>query len=76
LANYLHGIASISGVNEKVNERINMQNFKKFYGPNSTPNMFVDEKPKNEELLKLYEFIFELIRLEISSCWQRRLTMT
>jgi hypothetical protein len=66
LANYLHGIASISGANEKVRERINMQNFIKFYGPNSAPNMFLDEKPKNEELLKLYEFIFELIHLEIS----------
>lgn len=40
LANYLHGIASISGANEKVRERINMQDFIKFYGPNSTPNMF------------------------------------
>ncbi|KIX20170.1 hypothetical protein SY27_13545 [Flavobacterium sp. 316] len=66
LANYLHGIASISGANEKVRERINMQNFIKFYGPNSTPNMFLDEKPNNEELLKLYEFIFELIYLEIN----------
>lgn len=66
LANYLHGIASISGANEKVRERINMQNFIKFYGPNSTPHTFLDEKPKNEELLKLYEFIFEIIYLEIS----------
>jgi len=66
LANYLHGIASISGANEKVRERINMQNFIKFYGSNSTPNLFLNEKPKNEELLKLYEFIFELIFLEIS----------
>lgn len=66
LANYLHGIASISGANEKVREKINMQDFIKFYGPNSTPNMFLNEKPKNEELLKLYDFIFELIYLEIS----------
>jgi len=66
LANYLHGIASISGANEKVRERINMQNFIKFYGSNSTPNLFLNEKPKNEEMLKLYEFIFELIFLEIS----------
>lgn len=27
LANYLHGIASISGVNESVREKINIQNF-------------------------------------------------
>lgn len=66
LANYLHGIASISGANEKVRERINMPDFIKFYGPNSSPKMFLDEKPKNEELLKLYEFIFELIYLELS----------
>eukprot|EP01041_Mallomonas_annulata_P018623 gene18623-37629_t len=66
LANYLHGIASISGANEKVRERINMQNFIKFYGPNSTPDLFLDEKPKNEELLKLYEFIFEIIYIEIN----------
>lgn len=66
LANYLHGIASISGANQIVRERINMPNFMKFYGPNSTPNMFLDEKLKNEELLEIYEFIFELIDLEIS----------
>lgn len=66
LANYLHGIASISGANEKVREKINMQNFIKFYGPNSNPKMLSDEKPKNEDLLNLYEFIFELINIEIS----------
>lgn len=66
LANYLHGIASISGVNEQVRERINMQDFKKFYGPGSLPTMHLDEKPNNEELLDLYEFIFDLIFIEIN----------
>lgn len=67
LANYLHGIASISGANPKIRERINMQNFIKYYGPNSIPNLFLDEKPKSEELLNLYEFVFEVIDLELST---------
>lgn len=67
LANYLHGIASVSGANPKIRERINMQNFIKYYGPNSTPNLFLDEKPKSEELLNLYEFVFEMIDLELST---------
>ena len=66
LANHLHGIASISGANENVRERVNMQNFIRYYGPNSTPNLYLDEKPKSEELLNLYEFIYELIFIEMS----------
>ena len=66
LANYLHGIASISGANEKVRNKIDMQNFIKYYGPNSIPTSFLNEKPTNQDLLKLYEFIFELVLIEIS----------
>lgn len=65
LANYLHGIASISGPNEKVRNRIDMIKFVSYYGPKSTPNLYLDEKPTNEELLELYHFIFELVYLEI-----------
>lgn len=65
LANYLHGIASISGANEIVRNRINMKDFITFYGPNSSPIKFLDEKPKSEELIEIYDFIFDLIKLEL-----------
>ena len=65
LANYLHGIASISGANESVRNKIDMSSFIAYYGPKSIPKSHLDEKPKNEKLLELYDFIFELINLEI-----------
>lgn len=65
LANYLQGIASISGAKESVRNRINMPEFISYYGPNSSPQLYMDEKPSNEELLELYDFIFELIYNEI-----------
>lgn len=65
LANYLHGIASISGANKSIRDRIDMPSFVTYYGPKSTPNLYLDEKPKNEELLELYEFVFEILYSEI-----------
>jgi hypothetical protein len=65
LANYLHGIASISGANEKIREKLNVKDFIKFYGLKSNPSEHLNEKPKNEELKEIYNFIFELIWLEL-----------
>lgn len=65
LANYLQGIASITGPNESVRNRINMKDFVAYYGPKSNPNLYMEEKPTNEELLELYNFIFEVVFLEI-----------
>lgn len=65
LANYLQGVASIAGPNENVRNRLNMPKFISYYGPKSTPGLYMDEKPSNEELLELYNFMFDLIYLEI-----------
>lgn len=65
LANYLHGIASISGANEKIRSKINIKDFIKFYGLNSNPTDFQSEKPKNDELKDIYNYVFQLIELEL-----------
>ena len=65
LANYLHGVASISGSNAAVKERINIPDFVKFYGPNSNPIDFKNEKPTQKELLKMYDLMFSIIETEI-----------
>ncbi len=61
LANYLHGIASISGANEAIRKKINVQDYIKFYGPKSKPLDFEEEKPSAKELLENYELTFSLI---------------
>ncbi len=65
LANYLHGVASISGSNAAVKERINIPDFVKFYGPNSNPMDFENEKPSEEKLLKMYDFMFSIIEAQL-----------
>lgn len=65
LANYLHGIASISGPNKEVNEKIDVKKFVKFYGLHSRPSEYITEKPKNDELKKLYTFLYEIIWSEL-----------
>ena len=61
LANYLHGIASISGVNGEFREKVNVPDYIKFYGPKSNPTEFKNEKPSREKLLEVYEFTLSLI---------------
>jgi len=61
LANYLHGIASISGANEDFKKKVNVADYIKFYGPKSKPHSFKSEKPSKEELLEVYDLIFVLI---------------
>lgn len=61
LASYLHGIASISGANKKIQEKLNVKDFIQYYGVNSNPSEHLTEKPKNEELKDIYAFIFEVI---------------
>ena len=60
-ANYLHGIASITGVNEDIRELINIQDYIKFYGLKSNPLEKIGEKPSLDELIKLYGLGFKLI---------------
>ena len=61
LANYLHGIASISGVNEELRGKINIPDYVKFYGPKSNPTDFENKKPTSKELLEIYEFTLSLV---------------
>lgn len=61
LANYLHGIASITGVSQEIRSRIDVKQHIKFFGMNSDPLAHHEEKPTKEELLQLYELGFELI---------------
>lgn len=73
LANYLHGIASISGPNEKVRAYINVKEYIKFYGVNSIPEKFQDTKPTNNELIRSYEAIYTLIFKELASVSEKDL---
>ena len=61
LANYLHGIASISGVSEALREKIVMSDYIKFYGLKSNPSDFENEKPTRKELIEIYEFTLSLV---------------
>lgn len=61
LANYLHGIASISGKDEVFNKKVNVPDYIKFYGPNSNPSEYMSEKPSGEALMEVYELTFYLI---------------
>ena len=61
IANYLHGIASITGRNERIRAAINVKDFIQFYGMDSSPKDFMDSKPPTEELLSIYHLAFELI---------------
>jgi hypothetical protein len=61
LANYLHGVASISGANEELKEKINIPDYIKFYGPKSNPTDFINDKPNQKELSEIYEFTMSLV---------------
>ncbi len=61
LANYLHGIASISGINDEFKEKVNVPDYIQFYGPKSNPVDFKDLKPSREELMDIYELTFSII---------------
>lgn len=61
LANYLHGIASISGISNTLREKINVPDYIKFYGPKSNPSQFEQEKPSKKKLLEVYEFTQSII---------------
>lgn len=59
MANYLHGVASVSGVNATIREKADIASFKKFY-VGSSPLDFTEEKPSTDQLIELYHLIFEL----------------
>jgi hypothetical protein len=61
LANYLHGIASISGASAEFREKVNVPDFLKFYGQKSKPSDFKNEKPSREKLMEVYELTFSII---------------
>jgi len=61
LANYLHGIASISGVNEDFRNKVNVSDYIIYYGPKSNPSDFKNEKPSNKKLMEIYELTFLLV---------------
>ena len=67
LANYLHGIASISGANEQFREKVNVPDFIKYYGPKSNPSDFEKEKPSPEKLLDIYNFTLSLVFENVDS---------
>lgn len=61
LANYLHGIASISGASAEFKEKVNLPDYIKFYGPKSNPADFEKEKPSTKELIAAYELTMAII---------------
>lgn len=67
LANYLHGIASISGPSDTFRTQVHIADFVKFYGPKSIPKEFVSEKPSTTELLAIYEFTYRTILEEMEN---------
>lgn len=67
LANYLHGIASISGANEAFREKVNVANYIKYYGPKSNPTAFENEKPSRDILIEIYEFTLLIILKNIEN---------
>ena len=61
LANYLHGIASISGADSEFSKKVT--NYIKFYGPKSDPSSFKNEKPSAKELLAVFQLTcFSIVR--------------
>ncbi|MFD0964251.1 DinB family protein [Pseudofulvibacter geojedonensis] len=54
LANYLHGVASISGADSEFSKKV--KDYIKFYGPKSNPCDFQSEKPSAKELLDAFQF--------------------
>lgn len=67
MANYLHGIASISGLSEDFRAHVNVPDYVKHYGPKSNPLNFTKEKPSSEELLQTYELTFSLIEKRLDN---------
>ena len=61
LANYLQGIASISGANADFKEKVNVPDYIKFYGPKSNPTDFEGEKPSPKELIEIYNLTFSIV---------------
>jgi hypothetical protein len=61
LANYLHGIASITGPSSDFKEMVDVPNFVRYYGPKSVPTQFDADKPSAEDLLAIYEFTYNTI---------------
>ena len=60
LATYLHGIASITGVNMSVRNKIDLKAYVKYYGPDSNPLNNIDKKPCADKLKLLYELGYKL----------------
>ena len=61
LANYLHGIASITGMNVEFREKVKVADYIKFYGLKSNPSEFTKEKPSRDELMSIYEYTLTTI---------------
>lgn len=61
LANYLHGIASVTGPSEHIRSEINIPDYVKYYGLKSVPEADISDKPSKETLLNLYELGYRLI---------------
>jgi len=57
LANYLHGVASISGVDSEFSKKVKVPDYIKFYGPKSNPSDFENEKPSAKKLLDAFQYI-------------------
>lgn len=60
IANYLHGIASITGANDKVRALIDIKSYVKYYGLNSDPTTFYEYKPDSTVLINQLKEIFNI----------------
>lgn len=75
LANYLHGVASISGPNPKIKDLFNIEDYIKFYGPKSDPLSYINEKPSLSTLIENYEFVYTIIDENIHTITENDLTL-
>ena len=61
VANYLHGIASFTGPNADVREKLDIKSYVKFYGLKSDPTNYFEYKPNTATLKEQLDFIYQLV---------------
>ncbi len=61
LANYLHGIASITGPSEIIRNSVNIKEYIQYYGLDSNPKEHLENKPTTKALLEVLNISYDLI---------------
>jgi len=60
IANYLHGIASITGPSKPIREAIDIKSYVKFYGLDSSPTTLYEYKPDSQTLIDQFNMIHKM----------------